>query len=103
MSKKKNKIPKNRDIEELVAHEDGSEQIKDMQDVINEIDNKEELRKRIKVEQLTAQELDEKVKEEISRKVENYNRRKDAESAEEKRRIALLKAMNKIEEEKEER
>ncbi len=87
------KIPKNRDIEELVAQEEenGEKRIESMEDVMEQIQNEEqEFRNRLKY---NVQYVD--------KRFQNMCKRRDAEVKDEKRKEAYLKAMNKLEEQEE--
>ena len=89
---KKIKIPKNKDIEELVEKEENTEKIKTMKDAMTKIDEKKEgFKERISVEKQNEGKVENK-------KLQNVYARKDAQVAEQKRRIDLLKAISKIEE-----
>lgn len=89
---KKIKIPKNKDIEELVEKEENTEKIKTTKDAMTKIDEKKEgFKERISVEKQNEAKVENK-------KLQNVYARKDAQVAEQKRRIDLLKAISKIEE-----
>ena len=83
MGKKKNKIPKGKDIEDIVFKED-YESIKTMEDVVKTIKIK------TKREQFT-----ESIRKGIDKKVENYCKRKEIQEAEEKKQLELLKVIEK--------
>ncbi len=77
---KKIKIPKNKEIEEFVEQSERAEKI----------DNKkQEFKKSLEVRNDENQ---------IERRMKNFSNRKDAQDAEHKRKLAYLKAMNKVEE-----
>ena len=85
---KRIKIPKNRDIEELLEQDD---KIETMEEVIEIMDNKEkEFRDRIKLENIS-----------INKKIENVYARKDAQIADENRKAEYIRAMNKLQEQEE--
>lgn len=95
---KKNKIQKNRDIEEMIEQAEEKETIESMKEIIAKMDKKrEEFRNRLNREEETEQQ------EEITTKLKNVYARKDAQEADKKRRIELLKAIDKVEKEQEER
>ena len=88
--RKKIRIPKNKDIEELIEQEENGEKIESMEEIIAQIDDKkQEFKDRINA------------KEEQNKKIKNMCARKDAQVAEEKRRVDLLKAMSELEESQE--
>ena len=86
---KRIKIPKNRDIKELVEQEKNEGEIDSMEKVIGHMDKKEqEFRNRIKFDNSST-----------NKKLQNVYKRKDAQLAEQKRKEKYLKAMNKLEQE----
>lgn len=88
--KKKIRIPKNKDIEELIEQEENGEKIESIEDIIAQIDyKKQEFKDRVNV------------KEEQNKKIKSMCARKDAQVVEEKRRVDLLKGMSKLEESQE--
>lgn len=96
MSKKKNKkikIPKNRDIEEMIEQEENNISYMTMEDIVYEIDQKN-LQKQ-KREEFIKGLKQESEKVELEKKIESHNKRIEAQEHDEKRRIELLKAMNK--------
>lgn len=100
---KKIKIPKNRDIEEIVEQAEKEEKIESMEQVTAKIDEqslvekkKQEFKKSLEVPDETVNVSDDDKKIEI--RVKNYSARRDAQIADHERIIAYLKAMNKIEE-----
>lgn len=98
MSKKKNKkikIPKNRDIEEMIEQEENNISYMTMEDIVYEIDQKN-LQKQ-KREEFIKGLKQESEKVELEKKIESHNKRIEAQEHDEKRRIELLKAMNKAE------
>lgn len=87
------KIPKNRDIEEIVEQEEGKTKKETMEEVIVQMEKREkEFKDRIKCDNMS-----------MNKKLQNVYKRKDAELADEKRKIAYLKAMDKIKDDKEQR
>lgn len=97
---KKIKIPKNRDIKELVEQSESTEKLDTMETVIEMMDKKrQEFKKSLEVKkeeiEVEKEEID---KEQIEKIVKNFSNRKDAQNAEYQRKVAYLKAMNKVEE-----
>lgn len=99
----KNKIPKNKDIEELV--EELTEKEKELK-IIN--DQRKKFRQSIKfqtqVEEKTMEnthieEISDEEREIINKKVDNVFKRREAQFADEERRNVILKAIAKIEQE----
>ena len=86
---KKSKISKDRDIEEIVEQEENS---LTMEDVVQQIDKTKEQRREKFVNSLKQR------NEEIDKKVEWHNKRVDAQENDKKRKIELLKAISKMEE-----
>lgn len=86
---KRIKIPKNKDIEEIVEKAENKTEIKTMKEVIEYKDKKDkEFRNRIKYDNSST-----------NKKLQNVYRRKDAQLADQKRKEEYLKAMNKLEQE----
>ena len=86
---KKSKIPKNRDIEEIVEQEETS---LTMKDVVQQIDKTIEQKRKEFVNSLKQ------INKEIEKKVEWHNKRVDAQENDKKRKAELLKAISKMEE-----
>lgn len=89
---KKNKIPKNKSINEMLGKNEIKETIT-MQEVIEKMDkkNKEE------------QEKAKMVRKQFNKKIQDMARRKDNRLAEDKRKEQYMKAVNKIQASQEER
>lgn len=92
MGKKRKKIiiPKNRDIEEFVEQEERKTKIETMEEVIAQMEKREEFRNRIKYENML-----------MDKKLQNVYSRKDAQLAVQKRKEKYLKAINRLEEQEE--
>jgi len=99
MGKKKNKIPKNRDIEDIVFKED-NETIKTMEDIVKSAKNEENKEdEEIKTER---EQFTEAMRASIAKKTESYSEIKDSKRAEQKRQAELLKIIQKNREQEEE-
>lgn len=92
--KRKNKIPKNKDIEEVVEKED-LEQITTMENAIKTMDKQDEEKTQREKFLDTIKVVEE------DKKSKNIMDRKNAELKDAERKCAYIKAMNKILEEKE--
>lgn len=85
------KIPKNKDIEEIVEKEEGKTQIETMEGVIVQMDEKEkEFKDRVKCDDIS-----------MNKKMKNVYARKEAQLAEQKRKEEYLKAINKLQDQEE--
>lgn len=92
MGKKRKKIiiPKNRDIEEFVEQEERKTKIETMEEVVTQMEKREEFRNRIKYENMP-----------MDKKLQNVYSRKDAQLAVQKRKEKYLKAINRLQEQEE--
>lgn len=92
--KKKNLIPKNRDIEDMIFEEE-NKSIKNMEDVVETIKEDE------KQEKTEREQFTEEIRARIDKKVENYCKRKESQNAEQKRQTELYKAIERNKQEEE--
>lgn len=92
---KKNKIPKNKSINEMLGKKEQKidEETITMEEVIAKMDRKKE----------EKQEKAKQARKQFNKKVQDMARRKDNRFAEDKRKEQYIKAVNKIQEEQEER
>lgn len=92
---KKNKIPKNRSINEMLGQKQQKidEETITMEEVIAKMDRKKQ----------EKQEKSKQERKQFNKKIQDMARRKDNRFAEDKRKEQYIKAVNKIQEEQEER